>query len=205
MSQQLSTNEMIVYSYLEIPLLFVLVFRIFVYSRIDFNVLKSHFEILLYIFTVFTNSLLCIIIGENKTITLVFDIILPLSIIIPILARQKRKIYKLFLLSFIPITYFALIPANDKIRYLLYILSMMILFTYSIKLAVGSGKDLKKSPIYLLFALDFLVTIILQQLYGFNINWKDSVFVGFVGIVVLFFYLINLILAHVYIRRFFIN
>jgi hypothetical protein len=196
---------MIFYSYLEIPLLFVLNFRIFVYSQINFNVVKSNFEILLYIFTVLINSLLCFIFGENETLTRVFDIILPLSIIIPILARQKRKLYKLLILLFLPISYFALIPANDNIKYLLYITSMMILFIFSIKLALGSGKDLKKSPMYLLFALDFLITTILQQLYGLNVNWKDSVYVGFVGIVVLFFYLINLILAHVYIRRFFIN
>jgi hypothetical protein len=196
---------MIFYSYLEIPLLFVLNFRIFVYSQINFNVVKSNFEILLYIFTVLINSLLCFIFGENETLTGVFDIILPLSIIIPILARQKRKLYKLLILLFLPISYFALIPANDNIKYLLYITSMMILFIFSIKLALGSGKDLKKSPMYLLFALDFLITTILQQLYGLNVNWKDSVYVGFVGIIVLFFYLTNLILAHVYIRRFFIN
>jgi hypothetical protein len=196
---------MIFYSYLEIPLLFVLNFRIFVYSQINFNVVKSNFEILLYIFTVLINSLLCFIFGENETLTGVFDIILPLSIIIPILARQKRKLYKLLILLFLPISYFALIPANDNIKYLLYITSMMILFIFSIKLALGSGKDLKKSPMYLLFAFDFLITTILQQLYGLNVNWKDSVYVGFVGIVVLFFYLTNLILAHVYIRRFFIN
>jgi hypothetical protein len=196
---------MIFYSYLEIPLLFVLNFRIFVYSQINFNVVKSNFEILLYIFTVLINSLLCFIFGENETLTGVFDIILPLSIIIPILARQKRKLYKLLILLFLPISYFALIPANDNIKYLLYITSMMILFIFSIKLALGSGKDLKKSPMYLLFAFDFLITTILQQLYGLNVNWKDSVYVGFVGIIVLFFYLTNLILAHVYIRRFFIN
>ncbi len=196
---------MIVYSYLEILILLILIYRIYYYSRLNFNIVKSNFEILLYIFTIFINSLLCFILDENETITILFDVILPLSIIIPILARQKSKIYKLLLLSFIPISYFALIPGNDKIRYLLFIISMLLLFIYSIKLTLGSGKDLKKSPMYLLFALDFLVTTILQQLYGFNINWKDSVYVGFVGIVVLLFYLINLILAHVYIRRFFIN
>lgn len=196
---------MIVYSYLEILILIILIYRIYYYSRLNLNIVKSNFEILLYIFTVFINSLLCFILDENETITMLFDVILPLSIIIPILARQKSKIYKLLLLSFIPISYFALIPENDKIRYLLFIVSMLILLIYSIKLTLGSSKDLKKSPMYLLFALDFLVTTILQQLYGFNINWKDSVYVGFVGIVVLFFYLINLILAHVYIRRFFIN
>lgn len=196
---------MIVYSYLEILILLILIYRIYYYSRRNFNIIKSNFEILLYIFTVFINSLLCFILDENETITIVFDVILPLSIIIPILARQKSKIYKLLLLLFIPFSYFALIPSQDKTRYFLYILSLILLFIYSIKLTSGTSKDLKKSPMYLLFALDFLVTTILQQLYGFNINWKDSVYVGFVGIVVLLFYLINLILAHVYIRRFFIN
>jgi hypothetical protein len=147
----------------------------------------------------------CIIFGENDSITIIFDVIFPLTIIIPILARQKSKLYKLLLLLFIPISYFALIPTNGEIRYILYVLCMMILFIYSIILALGSGKDLKKSPMYLLFALDFLVTTILQQLYGFKINWEDSKYVGFVGVIVLFFYLFNLILANVYIRRFFIN
>lgn len=56
---------------------------------------------------------------------------------------------------FVPFSYFALMPTNDEIRYLLYVLCMMILFIYSIILTLGSGKDLKKSPMYLLFALDF--------------------------------------------------
>ncbi len=196
---------MIIYSYIETFILLVLNIRICYYARLNFIVLKSNFEIFIYIFAVFIDSLLYLEFGESKTITIVFDVILPLSIIIPILTRQKSKIYKLLLLLFIPFSYFALIPSQDKIRYFLYILSMILLFIYSIKLTSGTSKDLKKSPMYLLFALDFLVTTILQQLYGFNINWKDSVYVGFVGIFVLFFYLINLILAHVYIRRFFIN
>ncbi len=196
---------MIIYSYLETFILLVLNIRIYYYARLNFVALKSNVEIFIYIFAVFIDSLLYLVFGENKTITIVFDVILPLSIIIPILSRQKSKIYKLLLLLFIPFSYFDLIPSQDKTRYFLYMLSLILLFIYSIKLTSGTSKDLKKSPMYLLFALDFLVTTILQQLYGFNINWKDSVYVGFVGIVVLFFYLINLILAHVYIRRFFIN
>jgi hypothetical protein len=196
---------MIIYSYLETFILLLLNIRIYYYARLDFIVLKSNFEIFIYIFAVFIDSLLCLVFDDYKTITVLFDIILPLSIIIPILTRQKSKIYKLLLLLIIPISYLALIPSQDKIRYFLYIFSMILLFICSIKLTSGTSKDLKKSPMYLLFALDFLVTAILQQLYGFNINWKDSVYVGLVGIVVLLFYLINLILAHVYIRRFFIN
>ena len=196
---------MIIYSYLEIFLLAILNIRVCCYSRVHFNVVKSNFEILLYIFAVFIDSLVSIIFGENNSITIIFDVIFPLTILIPILARQKSKSHKLLLLLFVPFSYFALIPTQDKMRYFLYLLSLILLFIYSIKLTSGTSKDLKKSPMYLLFALDFLVTIILQQLYGLNINWKDSVYVGFVGIVVLFFYLINLILAHVYIRRFFIN
>ena len=196
---------MIIYSYLEIFLIAILNIRVYCYSRFHFNVIKSNFEILLYIFAVFINSLVCIIFGENDSITIIFDVIFPLTIIIPILARQKSKLHKLLLLLFIPISYFSLIPTNDEIRYLLYVLCMIILFIYSIILALGSGTDLKKSPMYLLFALDFLVTTILQQLYGFKINCEHSKYVGFVGVVVLFFYLFNLILANVYIRRFFIN
>lgn len=196
---------MIIYSYLESFILLVLNIRIYYYARLDFNVLKSNFEIFIYIFAVFIDSFLYLVLGANSAITILFDVILPLSIIIPILVRQKSRLPKLLLLLFIPISYFALIPTQDKIRYFLYIFSMILLFIYSIKLNSGTSKDLKKSPMYLLFALDFLVTIILQQLYGLNINWKDSEYVGFVGVVVLFIYLINLILAHVYIRRFFIN
>ena len=196
---------MIIYSYLETFILLVLNIRIYYYARLNFVALKSNVEIFIYIFAVFIDSLLCLVFDDCKTITVLFDIILPLSIIIPILTRRKSKIYKLLLLLIIPISYLALIPSQDKIRYFLYIFSMILLFIYSIKLTSGTSKDLKKSPMYLLFALDFLVTTILQQLYGFNINWKDSVYVGFVSIVVLFFYLINLILAHVFIRRFFIN
>lgn len=196
---------MIIYSYLEIFLLAILNIRVYCYSRVHINVVKSNFEILLYIFAVFLNSLVCIFFGENDLITIIFDVIFPLTIIIPILARQKSKSHKLFLLLFLPISYFALIPTYDEIRYFLYMLCMMILFIYSIKLTVGSGNDLKKSPMYLLIALDFLITTILQQLYSFKINWVDSHYVGFVGVVVLFFYFINLILAHVYIRRFFVN
>ncbi len=196
---------MIIYSYLESFILLVLNIRIYYYARLDFNLLKSNFEIFIYIFAVFIDSFLYLVLGANSAITILFDVILPLSIIIPILVRQKSRLPKLLLLLFIPISYFALIPTQDKMRYFLYIFSMILLFIYSIKLNSGTSKDLKKSPMYLLFALDFLVTIILQQLYGLNINWKDSEYVGFVGVVVLFIYLINLILAHVYIRRFFIN
>ncbi len=196
---------MIIYSYLEIFLIAILNIRVYCYSRAHFNVVKSNFEILLYIFAVFIDSLVSIIFGEINSITIIFDVIFPLTIIIPILARQKSKSHKWLLLLFIPISYFALIPTNNEIRYLLYVLCMMILFIYSIILTLGSGKDLKKSPMYLLFALDFLITTILQQLYGNKINWVDSQYVGFVGVVVLFFYLFNLILANVYIRRFFIN
>jgi hypothetical protein len=196
---------MIIYSYLEIFLIAILNIRVCCYSRVHFNVVKSNFEILLYIFAVFIDSLVSIIFGENNSITIIFDVVFPLTIIIPILARQKGKSHKLLLMLFVPFSYFALIPTNDEIRYLLYVLCMMILFIYSIILTLGSGKDLKKSPMYLLFALDFLITTILQQLYGRKVNWVDSKYVGYVGFVVLFFYLINLILAHVYIRRFFNN
>ena len=191
-----------IYPYLEIFLISILNIRVYRYSRVRFDVVKSNFEILLYIFTVFIDSVVSVFFVEANSITVVFDVIFPLTIIIPILARKKCK---LLLLLFIPISYFALIPQNEEIRYLLYILCMTVLFIYSIILTLGSGKDLKKSPMYLLFALEFLITTILQYLYGRNVNWVDSQYVGFVGSVVLFFYLFNLILANVYIRRFFIN
>ncbi len=196
---------MIIYPYLEFFLLLVLTIRIYIYSRVNFDVVRSNFEIFLYLLAVFTNSLLCIIFGETKSITIAFDVIFPMTIIIPILARKNSKLYLFLLLGFILISYFALVPTQNIIRYFLYLFCMTILFMYSIKLALGSGKELKKSPMYLLLALDFLITTILQQLYGLKINWEDSQYVGFVGIVVLSFYLINLILANVYIRRFFIN
>lgn len=80
---------MIIYSYLEIFLIAILNIRVCCYSRVHFNVVKSNFEILLYIFAVFIDSLVSIIFDENNSITIIFDVVFPLTIIIPILARQK--------------------------------------------------------------------------------------------------------------------
>lgn len=135
---------MIIYSYLEISLIAILNFRVYCYSRDNFNVVKSNFEILLYIFAIFIDSLASIIFGENNSVTIIFDVIFPLTIIIPILARQKSKSHKFLLLLFIPISYFAFMSTNEAIRYLLYILCMAILFVYSIILTLGSGHTCPK-------------------------------------------------------------
>jgi len=193
------------YSYLEFVILLALVLRLIIYTNINNKALNFNLEIILYIIFMFLNNISYLIFGFNKTSNSIFDAIFPLCIIVPNIGRKFNFNILITLILFVFSFLTTIIFMEEFLYYFLSLGSLIILILTSIKLAQGSSINLKKTPLYLILIIDFLFMIIIQRLIAVKINWSESHFIGYVENVVLFVYLINLILSHVYVRRFFIN
>ncbi len=194
-----------IYSCIELLILITLIIRLFYYLFSNKTILKSNLEVILYFCLLLLNNLSFLIFGYSRIISLAFLIILPLSIIVP----KICKIFQLNILSTLLLLFLTTLlfykTNQELVMYTLILCCITFLISTIIKLAKGSSHELKKSPIYIIITIDFLIITILQQLSSNKINWSNSHYFRYVMNIVLCIFLSNLILANVYIRRFFIN
>ncbi len=79
---------------------------------------------------------------------------------------------------------------------------MILLTRFTLKLANGPSNQIKKTPIYIIIIIEFLLITLTQQLGKIEVNWNSSVYLNFLGYFIGFAYITDLILFHVFLRRF---
>ncbi len=196
---------MIIYHIAEFVILTLLVIRIFYYLKFNKVILRENLEVLLYIFLVFLDNLVNLLFGNFPIFTTIFDSVLPCIIIIPIIFRKLSLSSNSLILTILLLCAFSLKINNLHFNYILYIVSISILILESINLGTGSSRNRKKTPLYIIIIIDLIAIVIVQQIQVLNIRWDNSIFAVKSDYIALTIYMTNLILTHVYIRRYFNN
>jgi hypothetical protein len=191
------------YHIAEFAVLLILIIRLCFYLRISNNIATKNLELLLYIALIFFDSLVFVFIGEHNVVTGIFDSILPALIIIPIICRRFHHSNFIQILAIILFSTLNWVLNNSMWNYFLLLLCIVFLMSLAIKLATGPNRSRKKTPLYVVFSIDLIIIAIFQQISILEIKWTNSTYASHIDNGLLIAYFINLILTHVYIRRYF--
>jgi hypothetical protein len=191
------------YHIAEFAVLLILIIRLCFYLRISNNIATKNLELLLYIALIFFDSLVFVFIGEHNVVTGIFDSILPALIIIPIICRRFHHSNSIQILAIILFSILNWVLNNSMWNYFLLLLCIVFLISLAIKLATGPNRSRKKTPLYVVFSIDLIIIAIFQQISILEIKWTNSTYASHIDNGLLIAYFINLILTHVYIRRYF--
>lgn len=194
---------MIIYHIAEFVILTLLIIRIGYYLKSNREILRENLELILYITLVFIDNSVNLFFGNNSLSTIVFDSILPATIILPIIFRRLNLGIHFLIFTILSLSTFSIILNNAIYNYILYLLSIVSFIYELIHLATGSSRNRKKTPLYLIFLVDLMAIVIVQQIEILNIQWDNSIFAIKSDYIALTIYMTNLILTHVYIRRYF--
>ncbi len=196
---------MIIYHIAELVLLTLLIIRIGYYLKYNTVILRENLELLLYIILIFIDNFVTLFFGNNSISTIIFDSLLPAVIIIPIIFRRLNFKRPFLIFTILSISTFSLILNSNIYNYILYLLSIVFFVYVLICLATGSKRNRMKTPLYLIFLVDLLAIVIVQQIQVLNIKWDNSIFAIKSDYIALTIYMTNIVLTHVYIRRYFTN
>ncbi|MFM2334258.1 MAG: hypothetical protein RIS91_261 [Bacteroidota bacterium] len=194
---------MIIYHIAETVILTLLIIRVGYYLKSNRVILRENLELILYITLVFIDNSVNLFLGNNSLSTIVFDSILPAIIILPIIFRRLKLGIHFLIFTILSLSTFSIILNNAIYNYILYLLSIVTFIYELIHLATGSSRNRKKIPLYLIFLVDLMAIVIVQQIEILNIKWDNSIFAIKSDYIALTIYMTNLILTHVYIRRYF--
>lgn len=196
---------MIIYHIAELVLLTLLIIRIGYYLKYNTVILRENLELLLYIILIFIDNVVTLFFGNNSISTIIFDSLLPAVIIIPIIFRRLNFKRPFLIFTILSLSTFSLILNSNIYNYILYLLSIVFFVYVLICLATGSRRNRMKTPLYLIFLVDLLAIVIVQQIQVLNIKWDNSIFAIKSDYIALTIYMTNIVLTHVYIRRYFTN
>jgi hypothetical protein len=191
------------YHYSEFALVSVLFFRMLYFLCLDRSLLLKNLELVIYFLVLFLNSLLHEIGLNESVINRLYNIVLPLSLIVSLGFEGSKK--PLFTLMIILMGNFFFINFyNIKIVSILYVVSIFMVILKAINMTGKSSRILRSSPLYLVLAIDLIFTIVSLELSQFSVDWSLSKYINNVQSISLAVFFIDVVLYHVYIRRFFI-
>ena len=195
------------YYIVEFLIVFSLVVRMVYYLKINPKIIHQNLEVINYISVVYLLSILSLLrlnkIEEDYLVE-IYDVLIPPLILFPMFLNGKisaKSILILIVLFTASFHYFL----NEKFIEILYIIAIFMLVRKAIKLSSGSSRNLKKSPLYIILTLDVFFTVMSVSLNYVSSYWSHSILITHYGQVSVVIFLLNLILFHVYIKRFFIN
>lgn len=192
-----------IYHYVEFVLILLLVLRILYFLRLDRTMLFKHLELLIYFFVLFLNSLTHELGFNGIFINRLYNALLPVSLIVSIsFDKLKKPIFIMFTTGFFVIFIFKI--SYEKIVSILYVISTCMVIMKAINMTRKSSKLLKVSPVYFVIALDLIFTLISVELSQFKVNWSLSKYANYVQSISLIVFFVNVVIYHVYIRRFFV-
>lgn len=195
------------YYIVEFLIVFSLVVRMVYYLKINPKIIHQNLEVINYISVVYLLSILSLLrlnkIEEDYLVE-IYDVLIPPLILFPIFLNGKISVKSILILIVLFTSAFHYF-LNEKFIEILYIIAIYMLVRKAIKLSSGSSRNLKKSPMYIILTLDVFFTVMSVSLNYVSSYWKHSILITHYGQVSLVIFLLNLILFHVYIRRFFIN
>ncbi len=195
------------YYIVEFLIVFSLVVRMVYYLKINPKIIHQNLEVINYISVVYLLSILSLLrlnkIEEDYLVE-IYDVLIPPLILFPIFLNGKISVKSILILIVLFTSAFHYF-LNEKFIEILYIIAIYMLVRKAIKLSSGSSRNLKKSPMYIILTLDVFFTVMSVSLNYVSSYWSHSILITHYGQVSLVIFLLNLILFHVYIRRFFIN
>lgn len=194
---------MIFYHFGELIILFALIIRILYYSRKDFNKLKINTEVYVYILILFLNNIICSIIDNVPLLFESYNAIVPsLLVVLLILDRFKHFFIKFCISILISFLFFYL--NNSIFNLILYIAAILLMLRKAFYFTKNSSINLHRSSLYIIFSIDLLFSILNMQLGNIDLEWNQSKLINYLGTLSAVVFFINLILTHVFIRRFFV-
>lgn len=187
----------------EFVLIILLFFRLVLLLRFDKRFFIYFSDVLIYISVLFLNSLLHEIGLNEHLINRIYNLILPLNLLLAVLIGQRLK--PIFTLSFIiALDFFAVFKVDIRLVPLLYAVAICAMIIKALHMISKSGKLLKVSPVYFVTATDLLFTLMSLELSQLKVDWSLSKYINIVQSISLAVFFIDVVLYHVYIRRFFI-
>ncbi len=194
------------YSVVEFLVVFSLVVRMVYYLKINPKIIHQNLEVINYISIIYILVLINFFFKATRSEAVfeIYDVLIPPLILFPMFLNGKlpaKLILLLIILFCIPFYFFY----YGRLIEILYIFSIFMVIRKAILLSIGSSRNLKKSPIYIIITIDLLFALMSVSFHYSSINWSQSDLISYYGEVAAAFFLTNLILFHVYIRRFFIN
>ena len=193
------------YFIVEFLVVFTLVVRMVYYLKINPKIIHQNLEVINYISVIYVFVLFNFFKATRTEAVLeIYDVLIPPLILFPMFLNGKlpvKFILILVILFCIPFYFFY----YGKLIEVLYIIAIFMVIRKAIKLSTGSSRNLQKSPMYIIIMIDLLFTLMSVSFHYTSINWSQSDLICYYGRVAAAFFLSNLILFHVYIRRFFIN
>ncbi len=192
-----------VYHCFECVVLLVLVLRIFIYFARGLKLKYDNFDAFLYLFFVLINSIAHLFIKDILLLNSLYDSFLPATLFLFFIIRNKLN--KSWIL--VSVLFFSIVIYNFNNNYInlfLYLCAMLFMLYRAVVLGSQSSNNLKISPLYVMFSIDLLFSILTMQLAYTSCNWQNSYLINYLGVFSLFIFSSTLILFHVYIRRFFV-
>jgi hypothetical protein len=181
----------------------ILLLRLFLYAYKDQNIFYNEFEIALYIVVMFINNLLCSYWPSNSISFYFFHTAAPISVTLGVTLRWlKLPFYTLFLATITSAIH--LYFSNYSAIVILYILAILSLLLKSIKLARRASKEIRKSSVYVVLAIDLMFSLKVFVIANESFDWKGSVLIGPMWSISLIMFTLTIIVLHVKLRRFFI-
>jgi len=187
----------------EFILIILLFFRLLFLLRLDRRVFIYFSDVLIYISVLFLNSLLHEIGINELLVNRIYNLILPLNLLVAVLIGQSLKL-KLTFAFIIVLDLFAVFQVDIRLVPLLYAVAICAMIIKALHMTSKSGKLLKASPIYFVTATDLLFTLLSLELSQLKVDWSLSKYINNVQSISLTVFFIDVVLYHVYIRRFFI-
>jgi len=183
--------------------LFILLIRILYYQLCSDGSILSHPSILYYLVAIFLNIPLNLILTDKQEINEIYHSTMPWVILIPFLLKNRRIEVDIFTIMLLSIINF--IISSYYIKLFLYISSIIIMLFTAIKIVIKSKTHLNKSPLYVVIAVDLLITIVIMILSEFEVDWSLSNYIDILGSLNSSVFFCNVVLYHVFIRRYFFD
>jgi hypothetical protein len=191
------------YKYLEQIALVWLFFRFVIYSIKDNSIVYSNIEIGFYIVLLLANSLICSYWPSSQAVFYFIHAVAPVSVFLGIILKRLNlpivtvtSVVVASVIQFYLLNYYLIV-----IFYLAAILSLV----YKANLLVRrSSREIQKSSLFVVLALDLLFTLKIYIVAKESIDWVGSVLIGSMWNFSLFMFALTIIILHVKLRRFFV-
>ena len=191
------------YKYIESVALVSLFVRLLKYSIKDISVIYTNIEVVFYIVLLLVNNLICNYWPSSSIVFSFFHAVAPVSVILGINLRWlKRPIFTVVVVIIASTLHLYFLHYGAIV--VLYITAILSLLFKVIKLARRASKDIQKSSVYLVLALDLLFSLKVFVIAKAGFGWEGSVLIEPMWRISLIIFALTIIVLHVKLRRFFI-
>lgn len=183
----------------------ILLLRIGYMLRQHPKILHLNPEVILYWAFISCYNCLHFFIKDNKLLEAIFNWLVPLFVIVPFLGGKFNLILIQQVIVFLGLLVVSILLDSKYYNGLLFLTCILLLIKEVVQLSKGARKYRMKIPFYLISALDLSVVAFLMQLNFVNLKLASFQFNLLIYNSTLTIFLINVILANVYLNRLFLR